>query len=89
MRVLFKKFRATLKSWEALFQEAPDFASEIGREKVISISHSQHSTEGIVVVWYWGKATICDGCKYDLTANTSGICPECGKQQSWGSSPNE
>jgi hypothetical protein len=23
---------------------------------------------------------ICIGCGYDLTANTSGICPECGKR---------
>jgi hypothetical protein len=37
VRVLFKNFRATFKSWEALFQEATDFASEI----VISmLSHS-------------------------------------------------
>jgi len=89
MRVLFKNFRATFKSWEALFQEATDFASEVGPENVISISHSQNASEGIVVVWYWGEATVCDGCKYDLTGNLSGICPECGKQQSWDPPPTE
>ncbi len=78
MRVLQKLFRATLKSWEDLFIEASNFASELDRDQLISISHSQHGAEGIVTVWYWGDAEKCPNCGYDLTGNESGRCPECG-----------
>lgn len=53
MRVCYKHFRATFKTWEDLFQEAADFATEIGPERVISIAHSADKSEGIVTVWYW------------------------------------
>jgi rubrerythrin len=86
MRVLYKSFRATFKSWGDLFAQAADFASEIGQERLITISHSQHSAEGIVTVWYWGKSETCRRCGYDLTGNTSGVCPECGTTDSTGSS---
>jgi len=49
----FRKFRAVIKSWEAVFQEAADFASRLGRDKVVSISHSEDHGESIVTVWYW------------------------------------
>lgn len=89
MRVLCKHFRATLKTWQELFQDAADFASAVGREKLVSISHSQHGGEGIVSVWYWGEPKKCHKCGYDLTGNQSGLCPECGTQQSWELSPGE
>jgi hypothetical protein len=78
MRVLYKHFRASLKSWSELFQEATDFATAVGREQVISISHSAEGIEGIVTVWYWGKPDACVTCGYNLTGNESGRCPECG-----------
>ena len=78
MRVLHKHFRATLKSWEKLFVEAANFASELDRDQLISISHSQQGAEGIVTVWYWGDAESCPNCGYNLTGNESGRCPECG-----------
>ncbi len=53
MKVNFTVFRGTLKSWNDLFQQAADFATEIGKENLISISHSD-SGEGVVTVWYWG-----------------------------------
>lgn len=80
MCVLYKHFRASLKSWEELFQEASDFATAIGREQIISISHSQEGIEGIVVVWYWGEPQVCPTCQYNLTGNVSGVCPECGRR---------
>ena len=52
MRVDYRMFRGTFKSWEALFQEAADFASSVG-ENLISISHSAYNSEGIVTVWFW------------------------------------
>ncbi len=78
MRVERKVFRATFKTWEALFNQASDFATEIGPERLISISHSCDQGDGIVVVWYWGAPTECRDCGYSLTANTTGRCPECG-----------
>jgi hypothetical protein len=54
MQVRFKVFRATFSSWKTLFQEAATFASEIPRDRLISISHSE-SNEGVVTVWYWAE----------------------------------
>jgi len=55
MKVEFKKFRGVLTSWERLFQEACDFASLVGKERLISISHSEDHGDGIVTVWYWSN----------------------------------
>ena len=55
MRVRFKHFKATLKSWNAMNQEAADFASEIAPDRLISISHSADHSEGVVTVWYWSE----------------------------------
>ncbi len=49
----FTIFRGTLKSWESLFTEAAEFASVIGPERLISISHSEDQNDGVVTVWYW------------------------------------
>ncbi|HYP29419.1 MAG TPA: hypothetical protein VE262_22100 [Blastocatellia bacterium] len=46
-------FRGAYASWEELFAEAARFATEIGRENLINISHSEDGSEGVVVVWYW------------------------------------
>ena len=78
MRVVYKHFRASLKSWADLFQEAADFASTLDREALVSISHSAEGIEGIITVWYWGEQEACPHCSYSLKGNTSGVCPECG-----------
>jgi len=52
MKVEYQIFRGTFSSWEKLFSQAAEFATEVGKEKVISISHSQ-DYEGVVTVWYW------------------------------------
>ena len=54
MRVLYKHFRGAFRTWRTLFQQAADFASEVGRHRLISISHSEEGVEGVVTVWYWG-----------------------------------
>jgi hypothetical protein len=54
MRVKFKLFQGTFTSWADLFQQAADFANAIGRENLISISHSEDGSKGVVTVWYWG-----------------------------------
>lgn len=53
MRVKLRFFRGTLTTWQSLFEEAAEFASMIGRERLISISHSEDSGKGVVTVWYW------------------------------------
>jgi hypothetical protein len=53
MRVSFKVFKSTFSSWDDLCQQAADFASEQGRERVINISVSEDHNEGVVIVWFW------------------------------------
>lgn len=53
MKVKYKHFRGVLKSWEQLFEEAARFATEVGEERLISISHSADHSDGLVTVWYW------------------------------------
>ena len=53
MRVQFRVFRGTLKSWQTLFDEAATFASEVGPERLITISQSADQADGVVTVWYW------------------------------------
>lgn len=60
--VRFEIFRGTLASWPDLFKQAAAFATEIGRERVISISHSEDQQDGVVAVWYWGDPS--DGQTY-------------------------
>ena len=52
--VKFEVFRSPISSWEKLFEASALFATQIGKERVINISHSWGTPEGIVTVWYWG-----------------------------------
>jgi hypothetical protein len=52
--VVFKTFRGTFKSWKQLFTEAAEFATGIGKDRLITISHSADHSEGVITVWYWG-----------------------------------
>lgn len=49
----YEVFRGTMATWDSLFSQAASFASEIGPEKLIGISHSEDKNEGVVTVWYW------------------------------------
>ena len=53
MKVSFQVFKSHMKSWAALCDEAAAFASEKGKERLISISTSADSGQGVIVVWYW------------------------------------
>jgi hypothetical protein len=53
MQVKFQLFESSLKSWKDLCAEAAAFATEKGRDRLISLSVSEDSNEGVVVVWYW------------------------------------
>jgi hypothetical protein len=52
-KVEFEVFRSTISSWQDLFASAAAFATKVGPERVISISHSADNGEGVVTVWYW------------------------------------
>jgi hypothetical protein len=54
MEVRFEIFRGVLATWDELFRQAAEFATRIGRDRLISISHSADSSDGVVTVWYWG-----------------------------------
>src|SRR5262245_18967258 len=56
MQVHFQIFRSTTKPWEQLFGDAAKFATTIGLERLICISHSHESSIGVVTVWYWGAS---------------------------------
>ncbi len=53
MKVKYEVFRGTLSIWESLFKEASEFASSVGPDRVINISHSCDHSDGVVTVWYW------------------------------------
>jgi uncharacterized glyoxalase superfamily protein PhnB len=46
-------FRGVIASWPELFEQAATFASRIGRDRLITISHSEDKDDGVVAVWYW------------------------------------
>ena len=49
----YKVFRSALTTWESLFGEAAEFATQMGPERLITVSHSADNGEGVVTVWYW------------------------------------
>jgi hypothetical protein len=54
MRVAYRIFRGTFISWDNLFREATEFATQLGPERLINISHSGEQ-DGVVTVWYWAE----------------------------------
>ncbi|MBB4636385.1 zinc ribbon domain-containing protein [Longimicrobium terrae] len=52
-QVGFRVFSSGMLSWEELFADAARFASSVGRDQLINISHSEDDNEGVVTVWYW------------------------------------
>lgn len=49
----FQSYRGTLATWDELFGAAARFASDLGPERVLNISHSADEDDGVVTVWYW------------------------------------
>jgi hypothetical protein len=56
-RVEYRMFRGTFATWVDLFDQAAGFATELGRERLIGISHSEDKSDGVVAVWYWTPQT--------------------------------
>jgi hypothetical protein len=61
MRVAYKHFESASQSWETMFADAAAFATKVGRDRLIGISHSHGGGgemfgtggSGVVTVWYW------------------------------------
>jgi hypothetical protein len=44
-----------MATWDQLFTQAAAFASSVGPDRLISISHSEDQQDGVVTVWYWAE----------------------------------
>jgi hypothetical protein len=53
MKVKCQLFKSSVRSWDSLCEEAAEFATEIGRERLINISVSEDHNDGVIFVWYW------------------------------------
>ena len=61
LTVKCRYFKRTLATWDTLFGDAAAFAANVGRDRLIGISHSQDRFEGVVAVWYWDEPGNIDG----------------------------
>jgi hypothetical protein len=52
-RVAFKAFDSKMASREKLFRAAVEYATQIGRERLITMSHSEDHDQIVVTIWYW------------------------------------
>jgi len=59
--VKFESFQGTLASWDELFSEAAEFASQLAPDRLITISHSADKSTGVVTVWYWDEPDDAEG----------------------------
>ncbi len=55
MLVRFKAFESQLSTRQKILQKAADFASQVGRERLISITHSEDRDDEVVTIWYWDE----------------------------------
>jgi hypothetical protein len=63
MTVRCKLFTSSTKQWDQLVTEASEFATSVGRERLINISVSASGgtdlfglgAQGAIFVWYWQK----------------------------------
>lgn len=56
--VRYEIFRGRLTTWDQVFADAAEYATRVGPDRLISISHSH---DGIVAVWYWSSEVIGRG----------------------------
>ena len=57
MEARFKIFKSATSPWPAIFATAARFATSLGPERLIGISHSCDQNVAVVTVWYWAFAT--------------------------------
>lgn len=61
LNVKFEVFRGVMATWPQLFEQAAAFATRIGRDRLITISHSEDKDDGVVAVWYWDDSDVQSG----------------------------
>lgn len=49
----FQVFRGTFSTWDTLFNQAAEFATSVGPDRLITIAHSEDNNESVIAVWYW------------------------------------
>ena len=55
--IAFKVFRGSGETtWDKLLTSAAEFATTLGTDRLVNISHSSDSGSGTVVVWYIKEA---------------------------------
>ena len=54
--VRFEVFRGIMATWPELFERAAEFATQLGRDRLITIAHSEDKDDGVIAVWYWDDA---------------------------------
>ena len=45
--------RSAFNSWDGMFADACEFATEIGPDRLVNISHSSDRGTGVIAIWYW------------------------------------
>lgn len=53
MTLSVRVFSSNRKSLGEVAEEAAEFATSIGPERLASVSHSAEGSRSVVVVWYW------------------------------------
>jgi hypothetical protein len=52
----YELFRAgSFTTWDELMQSVADYATELGPERVVSISQSEDKGDAVVTIWYWDR----------------------------------
>lgn len=57
MQARFRIFKSHTSPWPKIFATATAFATTLGPERLIGISHSHEQNLGMVAVWYWALET--------------------------------
>ena len=57
MQARFKIFKSAVSPWKTIFTAAATFATSLGPERLIGVSHSCDQNVAVVTVWYWAIET--------------------------------
>jgi hypothetical protein len=53
MQVQFKTFESQFLTRQKMLQKAAEFATQMGPERLINVTHSEDHHESLITVWYW------------------------------------
>lgn len=57
MRLRYKIYKTFIlfEGWAPICDEAAEFATRLGPDRVVSVSHSYSHRNASVIVWYWAE----------------------------------